>query len=73
MKTNDLIFGYTWNQIQEAQQGKEFRQYVSGNVTAPKCTQDDLDLLEKHGIDGLEKMQLFGVIDRLKRSGKVTG
>lgn len=35
----------------------------------PKATKDDIILLEKHGLNGLEKMMFYGVIDRLKTSG----
>jgi hypothetical protein len=68
------IFGYTWEQIQNAQQGKPFRQPI--NVTAPANgdltdarIKADMELLNELGLDGLESKQFYGVIDRLKRIG----
>ena len=62
----DTVFGLTWEQIQLAQQGKDFRGRVDTSVPAKSAaTLEDLALLEKHGMQGLVDMQLFGVIDRL--------
>ena len=66
------IFGYTWEQIQDAQQGKPFRQFVTGPANSD-LTEDrikaDLALLNELGLSGLESKQFYGVIDRLKRIG----
>jgi hypothetical protein len=69
---SDLIFGYTWDQIQAAQQGESLGQIVPLQAKMAKddiCTANDLELLEKHGIDGLIKKQFHGVLDRLERAG----
>lgn len=69
---NDLIFGYTWEQIQAAQQGKSLHQVVPLQAQMAKddiCTKTDLELLEKHGIDGLIEKKFYGVLDRLQQAG----
>ena len=66
--TNNDIFGYSWDQIQAAQQGKPFRTYVDLSKPVNNApTAEDLALLEKHGMDGLKALQYFGTIDRLTR------
>ena len=71
-----LIFGYTWEQIQNAQQGKALGQTLPAIVDkAGKddiCSRDDLDLFEKHGESGLKEKQFFGVIDRLTQAGVIS-
>ena len=68
----DLIFGYTWEQIQNAQQGRALREYLPTTSTGRKpATQADVDLLVKHGLEELQRMQFFGVIDRLQGSGLI--
>jgi hypothetical protein len=67
----DLIFGYTWEQIQNAQQGKGLSSRINPSNNLPKATQGDVDLLVEHGVDKLREMQIFGVIDRLENSGLV--
>ena len=65
------IFGYSWEQIQAAQQGKQFRKTIDASKPINHTpTPQDLALLEKHGMDGLRDLQYFGVIDRLTRIGK---
>jgi hypothetical protein len=71
MNYENEIFGYTWSEIQRAQQGGQLHKTVSGPVKKPELNTGDMDLLNKHGIDGLEKLQLFGVIDRLKQTGTI--
>jgi hypothetical protein len=67
---SDLIFGYTWEQIQRAQQGGRLSDPIPPvDPNAPILKDGDLDLLEKHGMEGLEEMEFYGVIDRLKRAG----
>jgi hypothetical protein len=69
------IFGYTWEQIQDAQQGKPFRQFVTGAANSD-LTEDrikaDMELLNELGLAGLESKQCYGVIDRLKRIGALS-
>ena len=68
----NLVFGYTWKQIQKAQQKMAFREYIPSTPTGQKsATQADVDLLVKHGLEGLREMQFFGVIDRLQGSGLI--
>lgn len=64
----EKIFGYTWEQIKNAQQGIPLASPITGKLVKPLCEPEDLKLLDKHGIEGLEKMQFYGVIDRLKNS-----
>jgi hypothetical protein len=68
---NDIV-GYTWDQIQAAQQGKPFRQLVTGAANSD-LTDDrikaDIALLNELGLNGLESKQFYGVIDRLNRIG----
>ena len=69
----DLIFGYTWDQIQRAQQKKEWKGYIKGSFKKPTATEQDYRLLKEKGMKGLEKEQLYGVIDRLKTSAELAG
>lgn len=64
-----LIFGYTWEQIQKAQQRQDFREYVVGETNKPQATEDDVKLLVDKGLQWLKDRQFFGVLDRLKNSG----
>ena len=61
---NELIFGYKWEEIQSMQQGTYTRPTITP-APAPDATQADYDLLVKHGIEGLKRMEFFGVLDRL--------
>lgn len=67
---NHKILGRNWTDIQKAQQGAPLDRNVEFKEK-PKATEDDLKLLEKHGLKGLEQMKFYGVIDRLKTSGMV--
>ena len=61
------IFGYTWDEIQAMQQ----RRYTPlAKAQKPEPSALDLQLLELHGIAGLEKMGFSGVVDRLTRAQK---
>ena len=67
------IFGFTWQEIQRAQQrgglGKPIDTSKPAQIDTPH--QADLDLLEKHGAIGLENMGYYGVIDRLRFNGYI--
>lgn len=67
---SDLIFGKTWEEIQDMQQ-KKYRPKVATSSSLPMATEDDVNLLRKYGLAGLEEKQFYGVIDRLKNSGIV--
>jgi hypothetical protein len=67
----DLVFGYTWEQIQNAQQGREFRHYIPVGTTKPLATEADVKLLVEKGLTWLVEQQFHGVIDRLKNSGLI--
>lgn len=67
--SNRLIFGYTWKQIQKAQQRQDFKEYVSGEPNKPQANESDVKLLVEKGLSWLEEQQFFGVLDRLKNSG----
>ena len=66
------IFGYSWADIQRAQQGGSL-----GRPIVPSSADDlqrlDLDraLLAEHGADGLKALGFFGCIDRLQRAGDI--
>jgi hypothetical protein len=68
---NDLIFGYEWEEIKAAQQCKPVGRKIPKTITdgIKLCKKADLVLLEKHGIEGLKKMQFYGVLDRLQQAG----
>ena len=69
---SDLIFGYTWEQIQKAQQNGVLGEIVPIQAQMAKddiCTKKDLELFEKYGIKGLIEKQFYGVLDRLQRAG----
>ena len=55
------------NRLKAAQQGKGL--HGTKSAIENKCTQSDINLLVKYGIDELRKMQYFGVIDRLAQAG----
>lgn len=61
MKT---IVGHTWAAIQRAQQGGRLSDPVAIKPKA-QATDEDRDLLAKHGEIGLRNLGLFGVLDRL--------
>lgn len=67
-----LIFGNTWQQIQRAQRGGHLSKRIDTSkppaVQLP--TEKDLQLLQKHGFEGLEKLGLHGVLDRLRNLNK---
>ncbi len=66
---SDLIVGHTWEAIQRAQCGGRLNdRVISGPLVKPIATQADIELLAKHGIDGLREMQFHGVIGRLEES-----
>lgn len=57
------IFGYSWADIRGKQQGGTLAALIRGN--APKATESDFAVLEKHGMDWLYDNKKFGIIDRL--------
>ena len=69
---NDLIFGHTWSSIQRAQQGGPLHETISGPGPDHSLNAGDMDLFNKHGLGELEKLNYYGVIDRLKRNGVIS-
>ena len=63
----DKIFGKSWDEIQAMQQGRHEYKKITGKPIYPMATDKDVELLEKHGMDGLTKLGYFGVLDRLSR------
>ena len=57
------IFGYSWADIRSKQQGGTLAALIRGN--APKATESDFAVLEKHGMDWLYDNKKVGIIDRL--------
>lgn len=70
---DDLIFGYTFDEIESAQRGGRLGRAVDTSKPAGEDSEErkraDLLLLEKHGLEKLREMHYFGVIDRLCRAG----
>jgi hypothetical protein len=63
---NQNIFGYTFEQIQRAQQGGRLNDTIDlSKVSKKPPTEADYKMLEKYGEQGLREMQYFGVMDRL--------
>ena len=68
--SSENIMGYTFDDIQKAQQGESLSSTLHSPIQhKDKSTtrKEDEALLAKHGMDGLEKIKFFGVIDRLKQ------
>ena len=65
----NLIFGYTWDEIQRAQQGGPLvRNKQLGNIN---WTQEDERLWQEYGsVQALVDAGLHGVADRASRLGK---
>ena len=63
-----LIFGHTWEAIQRAQQGGNLHEKVIGPSSKPLATEKDWGMFEMLGQSGLEQLEYWGVIDRLKNS-----
>lgn len=59
------IFGYSWDQIKSAQQGVKLSRTIKGSATRPKATEADYAALDKYGVEGLQKRESYGVLDRL--------
>ena len=57
------IFGYAWADIRSKQQGGKLAALIRGN--APKATESDFAVLEKHGMDWLYDNKKGSIIDRL--------
>lgn len=68
MKEN-LIFGYSWDAIKEAQKGKGLGRTVSYEQPKEILMDGDMELFEDFGLEGLKERQFYGVIDRLTRAG----
>lgn len=64
------IFGYSFEEIQAMQQ-KKYVPRVIGFPVKSALKEGDKEKLAKHGKDGLEKLGLFGVLDRLKQNGLI--
>lgn len=65
-ETESLIFGYTFQEILDMQQRKQITRTPSTRIGPLEPTEADFKLLAEYGMDGLEKMQYYGVIERLK-------
>lgn len=66
MNNDKTILGYQWEDINRAQQGGSLETSIRGPVVRSRATEKDLELLEKHGPDGLRELGMFGVLDRLQ-------
>ena len=62
------IFGRSWDDVQAMQQGTYKPQTIDTSTPSKQpATKKDHELLSKHGVDGLEEMGFFGVLDRLNK------
>ena len=61
-----IIFGYTWEEIKNAQQGKPLGKPVKNYYNI--CTEDDIKLFIQYGEQGLRDIGFYGVLDRLQRA-----
>lgn len=66
---NQKIFGRDWEDIKLMQMGKYVRKTINLNAKKREATDDDKELLEKHGEEGLRQKGFHGVLDRLETSG----
>lgn len=68
------IFGHSWDAIVRAQQGGRLDRVIDTSKPAVDPEQallrhrSDMLLLEQHGVDGLERLQYWGVLDRLRQA-----
>mgnify|MGYP007115082649 CR=1 FL=1 len=67
------IMGYQWEDIQRAQQGGRLGCAVPHEVSLPKATAADMDLLKEHGEAGLQRLGYCGTLDRLANAGLLKG
>ena len=65
------IFGYSWADIQRAQQGGRLARPVTRTMAPQGPSREDIELLQIHGADGLRAMQFHGTLDRLQRAGLI--
>ena len=66
---DDLIFGKTWDEIQAMLAGTYRPKLIARReVSKPRATESDLEMLRKHGVDWLIEHNMFGILDRLKTS-----
>jgi len=69
------IFGYQFSDIERAQQGGRLSKAIDPRAPAQsdvmRQRDADLRLLIQHGQAGLENMGYHGVLDRLKRAGRL--
>jgi hypothetical protein len=63
--SNDNIFGYSWSDIQRAQQGGRLSRPIDTSKQSHDYSESDRALLAEHGEQGLRDMGYFGVLDRL--------
>jgi len=63
---SDKVFGYEWEDIQKMQQKKDVPRTINLSTDGKQpATEADYKMLEKHGVDGLRKLEYYGVLDRL--------
>jgi len=46
------------------------REILKGEAAKPTATENDISLLNEHGVEGLREKGFYGVLDRLQTSGK---
>lgn len=77
MSETKKLFGYSFDEIRNAQQGHRLGKVIDTSKPAtkydPECERQDLELLHKYGEEKLREMGYMGVIDRLSRGGHLGG
>lgn len=62
------IFGYTWEEIKQAQQGGSLARRLPPGLHKPLATPGDWELLSRYGEDELRNRAYYGVLDRLENT-----
>jgi hypothetical protein len=70
---SDLIFGYTWDEIQKAQFGGKLHHSIVSSGDKLTITVEEIELFSREGVSGLERLGFYGLLDRLKRCGFIMG
>ena len=67
------MFGYTWEEIKQAQQGGSLARRLPPGLHKPLATPGDWELLSRYGADELRNRAYYGVLDRLENTRLAMG
>lgn len=65
------IFGREWEEIEAMQRGERVGRAVPMVDTRPRASERDRRVLEERGLEWLVANRMWGIIDRLIRSGVI--